>query len=117
VANRKVTRQAKGRRKAKSSPTNRFREQVYGAAVPHSLYEAIENERATLLKARSILGCLKISLESETRLVDGPYYPDIAEIAHELVKQAFNGLDSVNLCNCVARDQMDLGKSAGLEKL
>jgi hypothetical protein len=84
--------------------------------LPDSLHEAIENERSTLLKAESILRCLTISLESEMDRADGPYYPDIAEMARELMHQAFNGLDSVNLRKCAMRGQTRLRKSIMTEK-
>jgi hypothetical protein len=77
-------------------------EPIYGIEGDEALYEAIENERDTLSKAVSILRCLKISLEFDADdRVNRPYYPDIAEIACNLVRQAFNGLDSANLANAV----------------
>jgi hypothetical protein len=65
--------------------------------IPSSLDEAIENERDALLRAESIIICMKRSLELEEGLVKGPYYPDVIELVRELVRKAFNGLDSVNL--------------------
>ena len=46
--------------------------------------------------AQSVLQCLQITLESQ---VDprGPYYPHVAQIVSDLVKRAFNALDSLNL--------------------
>lgn len=70
---------------------------AYGVPVPEALHEAIESERSNLAKAESLLGCLMISLESGTDNVTGPYYPDVAEIARNLVRQSINGLDSLTL--------------------
>ena len=70
---------------------------VYGVPVPEGLHEAIETERGNLSKAESLLGCLAIAMEYETDTVKGPYYPDVAQLARELVKQSINGLDSVVL--------------------
>jgi|ERR1700722_5995595 hypothetical protein len=85
-------------------------EPIYGVEVPEALHEAIENARDTLGKADSVLRCLKISLEfGADDPVKGPYYPDIAEIACNLVRQAFNGLDSVNLSSAVMKHQTSQG--------
>ncbi len=62
--------------------------------VPEGLREAIEAERGNLSKAESVLGCLAISMEYETDPVNGPCYPDVAQLARELVKQSIDALDS-----------------------
>jgi hypothetical protein len=62
--------------------------------VPEALHEAIENERDNLSKAESVLGCLAISMEYGADSADRPYYPDVAQLARELVKKSINGLDS-----------------------
>jgi len=56
--------------------------------------------------------CLTISLEAETKLCDGPYYPDISELACQLVRNAFNDLDSVNLRDSVLRGHAKGRKTA-----
>ena len=89
----------------KRHATTKLEEPVYGVDIPETLYEAIENERGTLAKAASVLRCLAISLESDMPCENGPYYPDVAEIAYKLVAQALDGLDSLNLRNCVMRDK------------
>jgi hypothetical protein len=68
-----------------------------GARIPEALHEAIENERSNLSRAESVLGCLAISMEYENDSVRGPYYPDVAQLARELVRQSINGLDSLVL--------------------
>jgi hypothetical protein len=70
---------------------------VYGVPVPEGLHEAIEDERDNLSKAESVLGCLAIAMEYESDTVNGPYYPDVAQLARELVRQSINGLDSLEL--------------------
>jgi hypothetical protein len=63
------------------------------------LRDAIEAERGRLTKAESLLGCLAISMEYEdcSGQNDGPYYPDVAQVACDLIRQTIDGLDSVNL--------------------
>jgi hypothetical protein len=61
------------------------------------LHEAIEAERENLSRAESVLGCLTIAMEYETEGVGKPYYPDVAGIARELVKQSINRLDPLTL--------------------
>jgi len=92
-------------RNTKRRRTTKLEEPAYGVGVPNSLYEAIEHERGTLSKAKSILRCLAISLEYGSPSTPEPYYPDVAEIAYKLVAQALDGLDSLNLRNCVMRDR------------
>jgi hypothetical protein len=79
---------------------------VYGAPVPEGLHEAIEIERGNLSKAESLLGCLAISMEYETDSVNGPYYPDVAQIARDLVRQSINGLDSFTLKQYLLRNKI-----------
>ena len=69
----------------------------YGVPVPEALHEAIEEERGNLSKTESLLGCLAISMEHETDPATAPYYPDVAGIARDLLKQSINRLDSLNL--------------------
>jgi hypothetical protein len=86
---------SKARRRQK--PGARSVEHAYGVPVPEGLHEAIEAERGNLSKAESVLGCLAIAMEYETDTVKGPYYPDVAQLARELVRQSINSLDSIVL--------------------
>jgi hypothetical protein len=79
---------------------------VYGVPVPEALHEAIENERSNLSRAEAVLGCLAISMESEPDPVNGPYYPDVAQLARELVRQSINGLDSLTLQKLLLRNKV-----------
>ncbi|HEX4241143.1 MAG TPA: hypothetical protein VHZ53_07030 [Steroidobacteraceae bacterium] len=63
--------------------------------VPDGLHEAIETERGNLSRAESLLGCLAISLEHQADAAEPPYFPDVAALARELVKQSINGLDAL----------------------
>jgi hypothetical protein len=81
-------------------------EHVYGVPVPKGLHDAIETERGNLSKAESVLGCLAIAMEYETDSVNGPHYPDVAELARELVRQSINGLDSLVLQQRLLRNKI-----------
>ncbi len=79
---------------------------VYGVPVPEALHEAIENERSNLSRAEAVLGCLAISMESQPDPVDGPYYPEVAQLAREMVRQSINGLDSLALQKLLLKDKV-----------
>jgi hypothetical protein len=81
-------------------------EHVYGVPVPEGLHDAIETERGNLCKAESVLGCLAIAMEYETDSANGPHYPDVAELARELVRQSINGLDSLVLQQRLLRNKI-----------
>ena len=92
-------------------------EHVYGVPVPEGLHDAIETERGNLCKAESVLGCLAIAMEYETNSANGPHYPDVAELARELVRQSINSLDSLVLQQRLLRNKVkespDLAISEG----
>jgi hypothetical protein len=81
-------------------------EHVYGVPVPEGLHEAIEIERGNLSKAESLLGCLAISMEYEADPVNRPYYPDVAQLARDLVKQSINALDSLSIQQRLLRNKI-----------
>jgi hypothetical protein len=81
-------------------------EHPYGVPVPEGLHEAIEMERDNLSTAESVLGCLAISMEYEADSVTGPYYPDVAQLARELVRKSINGLDSLTLQQRLLRNKI-----------
>ena len=89
-------------------------EHAYGVPVPKGLHDAIEAERGNLSKAESVLGCLAIAMEYETDSVNGPYYPDVAELARELVRQSINGLDSLVLQQRLLRNKIKEGPDLAL---
>jgi hypothetical protein len=61
------------------------------------LHEAIEIERDNLSKAESVLGCLAVAMEYETEGARKPYYPDVAQIARDMVRRSINSLDPLTL--------------------
>ena len=61
------------------------------------LLKAIETERDNLSRAESLLGCLKIAMEYGQMTHKGPYYPDVAQIAREMVRKSISALDPINL--------------------
>jgi hypothetical protein len=58
---------------------------------------AVETERDNLSRAESILGCLKIAMEYGSETDKLPYYPDVAQIAGEMVRKSVQALDPINL--------------------
>ena len=78
----------------------------YGVPVPEALHEAIEQERDHLSKTESLLGCLAISMEHDPGLANAPYYPDVAGLARDLLKQSINRLDSLNLQKRLLRNKV-----------
>ena len=110
-----VTRRSasKARRSARPARAQSV-EHVYGVPVPKGLHEAIETERGNLSKAESVLGCLAIAMEYEADSVDGPHYPDVAQIARELVRQSINGLDSLVLQQRLLRNKVKEGPDLAL---
>jgi hypothetical protein len=85
------------------SRSGKSRRKVHGPSDEHrgvavqALTRAIDQERDNLSKADSVLGCLVIAMEYGTDSVGAPYYPDVAQIARDLVQQSLRGLDAVNL--------------------
>ena len=63
------------------------------------LLKAVETERDNLSRAESLLGCLTIAMEYGERTHKGPYYPDVAQIAREMVRKSIGALDPINLPN------------------
>jgi hypothetical protein len=94
-----------GARRGRSHRT-RSVDHAYGVPVPEGLHEAIEKERGNLSRAESVLGCLAISMEDDADTVDRPYYPDVAQLARELVRQSINGLDSLVLQRQLLRNKI-----------
>ena len=90
-------------------------EHAYGVPIPEGLHEAIETERGNLCKAESVLGCLVISMEYDTDSVNKPYYPDVAQLARDMVRRSINGLDSLTLQQRLLRNKIkeSIGPSFG----
>jgi hypothetical protein len=60
------------------------------------LIEAIEEERARLMQAESLLHCVLIAMDDDSE-ARGPYYPNLIELIRVLVNQSIGALDSVRL--------------------
>jgi hypothetical protein len=69
---------------------------ISGAQL-NRLLRAIETERDNLSRADSLLGCLEIAMEYGETTHKGPYYPDVAKIAREMVRKSIGALDPINL--------------------
>jgi hypothetical protein len=64
---------------------------------------AVETERDNLSRAESLLGCLKIAMEYGSETDKLPYYPDVAQIAGEMVRKSIQALDPINLPSPVGK--------------
>src|ERR1700743_3133174 len=76
-----------------------------GRQVPAVLHEAIEQERDNLSRAASLLACLSIALEQEASGAK-PYYADVAQLAHDLLRRSIGALDSLALQKRMADDEV-----------
>lgn len=101
-----------GRRRSGGKSKIGAPEFIYGVPVPDALHEVIENERGNLSKAESVLGCLAISMEYEGDPIDRPYYPDVAQLARDLVRQSINGLDSLAIQRRMLRNKIKESQDA-----
>jgi hypothetical protein len=110
MATRRSASQARRGRHKNSHPE----EHVYGVPTPEGLYDAIETERGNLSTAESVLGCLAIAMEYETDSIKGPHYPDVAQLARELVRKSINGLDSLALQQRLLRNKVKESSDLGL---
>jgi hypothetical protein len=80
---------------AQNQPSEKSRPQ---AATPLELVlDAVEIERGNLARAESLLTCLKIALEYGEDAGETPYFPDVAEMGVQMLRQSISALDSVNL--------------------
>jgi hypothetical protein len=59
--------------------------------------KAIETERDNLSRAESVLGCLQVAMEYDEMHPRSPYYPDVTEIARQMLRRSINALDPINL--------------------
>jgi hypothetical protein len=63
----------------------------------HVALRAIEIERDNLSRAESLLGCLTVAMEKGEMSHKGPYYPDVAEMARQILRKSINALDPIYL--------------------
>jgi hypothetical protein len=76
--------------------------------------KAVDIERGNLSRAVSLLGCLNIAMEYGEMNHKGPYYPDVVELASEMVRKSISALDPINLPT-PSRDKVreEFGESPG----
>jgi hypothetical protein len=67
------------------------------AAQLKLVLNAIEHERDNLSRAESLLQCLAVAMEYGDISPKGPYYPDVAQIARQMVRKSIGALDPINL--------------------
>jgi hypothetical protein len=65
--------------------------------VPARLRPFLESERDSLVRAQSLLECIAHSMDHADHPVFGPYYPDVARLAANLIKQRTKNLDELLL--------------------
>jgi hypothetical protein len=121
-ATQKSNRSPRGKRPAGHRESGHKRRQKLGSAdqasgvsLPEGLRDAIETERGNLSTAESLLGCMATSMEYEADPVNGPYYPDVARLARDLLRQSINGLDSLSLKKHLLRDKVKEDSSLPIE--
>jgi hypothetical protein len=69
----------------------------YGKRL-NSLLDIVEAERGNLAQADSLLGCLQLAMEyGDDAIERAPYYPDVAKIAREIIRNTINALDAIHL--------------------
>jgi hypothetical protein len=65
--------------------------------VPGRLRPFLASERDALVKAHSLLECIAHSMEYAEHPGLGPYYPDVARLASDLIRQRTKNLDELLL--------------------
>jgi len=71
------------------------------------LREFLQSEQGFLLKAESLLLCIAKSIDDSSHPSTGPYYPDVVELAANLVKRRAEALDDLLLDGRIAADKAD----------
>jgi hypothetical protein len=68
-----------------------------GAPNLQSLEDIIEDERARLMKAHSILSCVVAAMEDDAACsVDAPYWPSVIESALDLLDESIRRLEDLD---------------------
>lgn len=60
------------------------------------LQEMIQTEIRNLCRAESVLRCVALSMDYEPLDAGSPYYPDVVEVAVDLVKRSLEDLDALH---------------------
>lgn len=92
------SRSGRNRQAAKAKSASRQTKPTATSATLRALEDTIEDERARLMQAHSILNCVAIAMEAEdVSPGDGPHYPTLIEKACDLIDESISRLDSVEL--------------------
>jgi hypothetical protein len=65
--------------------------------IPGRLREFLDAEHGFLLKVDSLLLCIAKSMDDSAHPTTGPYYPDVVELASELVRRRARSFDDLLL--------------------
>jgi hypothetical protein len=71
------------------------------------LREFLQSEQGFLTKTESLLWCIAKSMDDSSHPSTGPYYPDVVELAADLVKRRAVRLDELLLDGRIAADEGD----------
>jgi hypothetical protein len=61
------------------------------------LRQFLSSEQGFLLKTQSLLLCIAKSMDDDSHPTTGPYYPDVVELASDLIKQRIKNIDELLL--------------------
>ena len=110
MAKRNNTSKSRPTRSAKVPGASRSADK--SAAIPNTdvIEDAIEEERARLMRAHSLLNCVAIAMDAEeVSPKAGPHYPTLIETARDLVNESINRLDSMNLGRNAGKRKIEAG--------
>lgn len=86
------------RRDTHQSARDTESDQTNAPTARGAVEDAIEDERARLMDAETILHCVVIAMnETDPSDTHGPYYQNVIEVARDLVVESINRLDSVRM--------------------
>lgn len=81
---------------AKRSASSRSKP-AKAAPTPQALEDIVEDERARLMKAHSILSCVITAMEDDdVSDSDGPYWPAVIETACDLINESIRKLEDLD---------------------
>ncbi|HEX7082457.1 MAG TPA: hypothetical protein VF329_15720 [Gammaproteobacteria bacterium] len=99
MAKRDVTPSDRNLSRRPSSEATALHDDSKPDSALEALERTVEDERLRLLKAHSILSCATLAMEvnAESQNKRSPYYPAVIDLAADLLNEAIERLDSVNL--------------------
>jgi hypothetical protein len=87
-----VSRRRPGKQDSKKSQES---DREIGMHIRGRLREFLSAEQRILLKAESLLLCVAKSMDDSAHPSTGPYYPDVIELAAELLRRRADGIDEL----------------------